>query len=170
MIWPRCLLTLALLGLAPAQADLSWEYTDHRRGQAEEARKQMERVKEIEQREKTREPSPAEKAAYAKLGKALAEHPDMAAVNLAEAEATEGYRKAAQGGNSLELSLAAQRLAEAKAQRFTKAASIPELKKLIEAWQQAALTPATPEEAAEAEENTDSIGSKLGDLLKQLDR
>jgi len=170
VIRARSLLILALLGLASAQAELSWDYTDQRRQQAEEARKQQQRIEEVRKRQLEQQASPEAQAAYAKLGKALAEHPDMAAVNLAEAKALESYQKASQGGNELELSLASQKLAEAKAQRFTKAAAIPELKKLIEAWQLAALSPASPEEEAEAKKNTDSIGAKLGGLLKQLER
>ena len=169
MFIPFTTLILLGLGLAPAMAELSWDYTDQRKQQAKEARKHQKTIQEIEAREKTRQPSPAEQAAYAKLGKALATHPEMAAVNLTESTAIADYQKATQAGNELAISLASQKLAKAKAERFQKAASIPELNALIMNWQQAALTTGSPEENAEAEKNTKSIGKKLGELLQQID-
>lgn len=161
----RFLPVLFLLGLIPGKADLSWQYTDERRQQAEEARKQQERIEQIEKSE--REPSPEEQAAYSKLGKALAEHPEMASVNLAESKALADYQSASKSGNELELSLATQQLAEAKVKRFQKAASIPELKRLIEDWQRTTLPVDTPETQAEAGKNSKVIREKLGDLLKR---
>lgn len=152
------------------RAELSWEYTDGRRQQAKEAAKQQDRIEQISEKERERQPSPEEQAAYIQLGKALAEHPQMAAVNLAESKAIAEYQRASQSGTELELSLASQKLAEAKAQRFRKAASIPELKKLIEHWQRTALTADTPEAQLEAEKNSKAIRVKLGKLLNQIER
>lgn len=164
------ILAASALSLLPASADLSWEYADQRRQQAEEARSHQEKIEQIQERERARQPSPKEQEAYAKLGKALGEHPEMMAVNEAESAATADLAKAHQGGNEFEISLASQKLAKAKAERFQKAASIPELLALITAWQKAALTAPTEEEAAQIEENGKSIGEKLGGLLEQLKR
>jgi hypothetical protein len=133
-----CLLAFSLSAIA----DLSWEYVDQRSQQTEELLEQRPAIEAIAARERakqqTKEPSPEEKQAYEELGQALANHPEMAQVNQAEHSATEVYQQAVNGGNTVEISLALQTLAEAKTARYHKAASIPELKLAIDKWQQAA--------------------------------
>lgn len=139
---------------ANASADLSWEFVEERSRQAEELLEYKPAIEAIVARERAKQEagqaSPEEAKAYEELGKALAEHPEMAAVNRAEYAANEAYRQAVEGGNSVEISLAIQTLAEAKAARFHKAASIPELKQAIEKWQQAAIAPSAEENEAAA--------------------
>lgn len=162
-------LALGLALATPAMGDLSWDYVDQRQAQARDLQQKRAEIERIAAEEEKREPSPEEKAAYQKLGEALANHPEMQEVNRIEREALDNYQHLLENGNNVEISLAAQELAEAKAVRFKKAASIPELKALIEAWQQAALG-IKPEVQPSAEEQSalDRIGGMLGELGAKL--
>lgn len=156
-----------------ASADLSWEYVEERESQMEEVLEQRPAIEAIAGRERAKqeakEPTPAEKRAYAELGQALAAHPEMASVNQAEYAATQVYQKAVNGGNSVEISLALQSLAQAKAARSQKAASIPELKVAIDKWQQAAAGVDTSEaESGQVKSGLEAIQAKLkalGDVI-----
>jgi hypothetical protein len=89
----------------------------------------------------------------------------MAEVNQAESLAIRNYQKAVSEGNEFAISLTQQKLAKAKAARYQKATSIPELKLAIEKWQQAAISI----EAAEAEsEKTKSALGAIQAKLKEL--
>lgn len=157
----------SLIALAtPVSADLSWEYVEQRTQQAEEILEQRPAIEAIAERERAKqeakEPSPAERQAYEELGQALATHPEMAAVNRAQYDAALAYQNAVNGGNSVEISLAIQSLSEAKAARFQKAASIPELKLAIDKWQQAAADGDTTEaESGDIKAGLEAIQAKL---------
>ncbi|MEP4078076.1 hypothetical protein [Haloferula sp.] len=164
----------ALLLPTTAIADLSWEYVEKRTQQAEEILEQRPAIEAIAERERQRETTkkgPAEKEAYAALGEALAHHPSMAEVNQAEVDALKAYQSAVSGGNQFEISITQQALAKAKAARYQKAQSIPELKLAIETWQQAVIdTKATEEQEAKARTALDSIQTKLKALSEAMGR
>ena len=160
--------------ISTAFADLSWEYVEERTRQAEEVLEQRPAIEAIAGRERARQATvraPAEKEAYAALGEALASHPDLAEVNQAESKALKAYQDGVAGGNSFEISVTQQALAKAKATRYQKALSIPELKLAIESWQQAALNiKAAEEDAAKAKSALESIQTKLKALSEAIAR
>ena len=164
----------ALIALtAHASADLDWEYVEQRESQMEGVLEQRSEIEAIAERERAKqeekEPSPAEKKAYEELGQALATHPEMAEVNRAEHSALQVYQKAVSGGNSVEISLALQTLSEAKAARYQKAASIPELKLAIDKWQQAANDIDTSDaDSQDVKSGLEAIQSKLNAIGKAL--
>lgn len=170
----RTLCVLLLLASGTAFADLSWEYVDQRTRQAKELLEQGPAIEAIVERERARHEqakSPAARKAYENLGKALAEHPEMKEVNHLEAAATQAYQKAVASGLNVDISLAAQELAEAKVTRYRKAASIPELKAAIDAWQKAATgTEAATVPTKQEQSAIDEIHAKLNELGQSLGR
>lgn len=74
--------------------------------------------------------------AFEELASALADHPEMGRVNLRVRRALNRLQRAQVGGNPVEISFAEQSLRRAKATRFGRASSIPELTALIERWKQ----------------------------------
>ncbi|MGB6222354.1 hypothetical protein [Haloferula sp.] len=170
----RLFAVAALLLPTTAIADLSWEYVDERTRQAEEVLAQRPAIEAIAEREREKQATPkgaAEKEAYSALAEALANHPEMADSNHAEAMASTAYKRAIGGGNDFEISITQQTLAKAKAARYQKALSIPELKLAIEAWQQAALdTKETAEESSKTRTALESIQSKLKALSEAMGR
>lgn len=165
---------VVLLASMPAFADLSWEYVDQRSRQAKEVLEYRPAIEAIAERERARQAqakSPEARKAYEELGKALAEHPQMAEANRLEAAATQAYRQAVASGLNVDISLAAQELAEAKVARYRKAASIPELKAAIDAWQEAATgTKAATVPTRDEQAAIDRIHTKLNELGQSMGR
>lgn len=170
----RLIAVAALLLPTTALADLSWEYVYERSQQAEEILEQRPAIEAIAERERQRqktEKGPAEKDAYLALAEALANHPAMTEVNQAEIDAQKANQQAIAGANPVEISITGQALAKAKAARYQKALTIPELKLAIETWQQAAIdTKAAEEDEAKAKAALDSIQSKLKALAEAIGR
>ena len=175
-----------------AFADLSWEYVDERTKQTKEVLEHKPAVEAAVESETARQeqaprelpvapPVPAEQPpaapepssgpsrddAYSALAEALEGHPDMAALNQAETKAAKDYNQAVASGNPVAVSITSQALARAKANRYKKAMSIPELRAAIETWQKATIE-AKPENASATEAALETIQSKLKALSKAI--
>lgn len=145
-VMKRLALFLSLL-IASASGDIMW----HAQASQPAPTRPSSEVRQ------TPEPSPRritaksskESIAYQALGEALASHPGMEEANRLDRMARTRYRTALKSGDPGEIPLARRGLSAAKAFRFETAASIPELRKLIEAWQAAARSQNTAEDPRE---------------------
>ena len=165
---------VALLLPTTAIADLSWDFVFEQTEKAEELLEYQPVIEAIAQRERQRQATgkrPAEKEAYAALAEALAKHPAMAGANQVQVDAQRAYQQATVGGNPAKISVAEQSLTKAKAARYQKALTIPELKLAIQSWQQATLeTKVTEGDQEEAKAAFDSIQTKLKALSEAIKR
>ena len=175
-----------------AFADLSWEAVDERTRQAKEVLEQKSAIEatadhEAKAREQAGqelpapEPAPAREDptapedpvgptaedAYAALAEALETHPEMAAANLAETKTANNYKDAVASGNPVAISITSQAFSRAKAERYKKAMTIPELRTAIETWQKAALE-TKPRNNSATGAALETIQTKLKALSKAI--
>ncbi len=132
-------LLMALL-ITSASGDLMWQPTASQSAPDRGAVARNEATGERPRRTTTA--ATKKEIAYRALGQALATHPDMAEANRLDRMARRRYTAAIESGDPAEILRARRELAEAKDFRFETASAIPELKKLITVWQNAAEGPA----------------------------
>ena len=133
---PALFAAISIAAALPVAAqNLSWEDAIRR----EDALKQaLEEAKALQAQldlagNPTAAPMPGANA-YATLGQALLAHPDMALHNQALVSAKQALQTATASGDATITTSARKHLAAVQTARYNKAASIPELKKLIDAW------------------------------------
>lgn len=151
--------------------ELTWDDVDARTEQAHELLEQREAIERIHRQAEARTEQQSEQAvAYRALGEALARHPEMAEANEIDREARQSYQEALASGDPESIHTANVALAEAKAFRYRTAASIPELKALIDAWQQAqTAAPAAGDDKAALERLSLELMKLRGDLIEVVD-
>ena len=162
----RFALVLALVILATGPdllAELSIEAAEQR---YKRMQKGLEDTRKTLAKATDNESSQAERTAYNNLSKALNTHPEMQAANNAEAAARARLKKATAARDVAGMEVARKEVARTSAIRFQKAASIPELAKLITAWRDASVKPATEAEQREATKTLQSADIGLGDLFE----
>lgn len=97
----------------------------------------LEQTRNLQEQRDVAARSPARNStdtAYAKLGHALLAHPEMALHNRALISARQALQTATAAGDATITASARKHLAAVQTARYHKAASIPELKRLIDAW------------------------------------
>ena len=153
--------TIALL--SSASAELSWDYIEKRQAHQ---RKGLEEAKKTVAKATGGTSSPVATAAYTTLGAALNTHPEMATVNAAESAARQKLKTAQASKNPALMASARAEVAKTANARFQKAASIPELAKLIDAWRDATTQGVEETNSPQVEKNVEAIEVGLGDLFE----